>query len=278
MGNNEKYYLIDGEKKVRVSTVLSHCEDKRHLKLWKERVGIETANQIRQTAATLGTRIHKALELEKTDLQKLDEYLSTFSEEDYKVINNYLNNYGEFRNMFSPLFQEERLHFRDPITLHEYAGTPDAVGHVEGTLYDDKGNVMLEQGSLVLIDYKNYKKQKHVKFLTKPFLQLGAYYNAITKMNMADLDGCLLLTCSPRQLNYYYMDTNLSKYFARHFLRCLDFYLAQATFPWEDLMVKLGYDEMRIIDYSNIPQRLYTEKEVEKKKEKRLKKNKDLMF
>ena len=277
MGNEQQYYVIDGEKLVRVSTVLSHCEDKTHLHRWKQRVGVEEANQIKNDAARLGTRVHKALELVKTDKQKLENYLLNMSEEDAKNVRHYLGNYADFSNNFTPLFQEKKLHFKDPITLHEYAGTPDAVGHIEDDLYDDKGNLILEAGALVLIDYKNYKRQKHTKFLTKAFLQLGAYYNALTKMNMADLDGCLLLTCSPRQLNYYYMDVELSKFFAKQFLRCLDYYLTRSNFPWDQLITKLGYQDMAIVDHTYVPKRLYTQKEADKRIQKRLKKQ-DLDF
>ncbi len=275
------YYNIDKKKVVRVSTVLSHCEDKTHLKMWRERVGIEEAKKISNKASTRGTRIHKALELERTNPTKYDEYVSSFTEKvdekEAKTLHKMLENYKEFRNIFNPTIIEEKLYYCDPKTNYDYAGTPDAMGSIIGTLYDKNGRVKVNPNTDLLIDYKNYARQKHTKFLSKAFLQLGAYYNAIKRNGIMDLQGCLLVTCTPRQLNLYYMDIKTSEFFASHFLRCLEYYTKKEKFPWEELLSELGYKDMLIVNDEYVPIRLYSKKEVDLIKAKKQKKTQELL-
>ena len=265
--NQKNYYSINKKKVYRVSAIISHCEDKTGLFEWRKKVGAEVAQQITTEAARLGTRIHKALECDQ-DYAQFTEYLGLFTPEEQKQIKKYLQNYAYFRSVFNNTMTEEKVHYSEFGTNYEYAGTFDALGVLTKELYDRQGKIAIKPHTTLLIDYKNYAKQKNIKFLTKAFLQLGAYYHAVLNNKLADVEGCLLLTCTSRQLNYYYMDAKLSKYYAQHFLICLDYYLKKRKYPWEHLMEELGYADMRVVNSTNIPKRLYPKTEIEKLLEK----------
>lgn len=269
------FYSIKGRDVPRVSAVLQHCEDRTGLRLWQERVGEEEANRIRDEAARLGTKIHKALELERTNEQRFVEFTSAFSDKEQGM----LSNYAKLRESFNAKYIERSLHFFDKTTLQEYAGTPDAIGTITSDFFDRKGNKILSSGSKVVVDYKNYAKQKNIKFLTKSFLQLAAYYCAIHNVSTARLDGCVLATCSPRQLNLYYMDANLADIYVKLFLSCLEHYYSKQTFDWDGMLDYLGFEDMVVTDWSKIPERVYDAMQLEAlnlKKAKRAKKPRDL--
>lgn len=270
-----KHYKFNGRDVPRVSAILQHCEDQTGLFLWQQRVGLEEAEKIRDQAATLGTRIHKALELERTDKQRFAEFTSAFSDKELGMLANYV----DFRQAFEVSYVERKLHFFDNVTLQEYAGTPDAIGTITQDFYNRIGDLVLPAGSKVVVDYKNYGKQKNIKWLTKPFLQLAAYYCAIHSVSSSRLDGCILATCSPRQLNLYYMNHELSDFYVKLFLSCLEHYYAKTEFDWDGMMTNLGYEEMRVKDWSFIPDRIYYKEQLQALNEKKAKRdasNKDL--
>lgn len=272
--SNSNFYSFEGRAVPRVSAILQHCEDRTGLFLWQQRVGVEEANKIRDAAARLGTKIHKALELERTDSDKFAAFTSTFSKKELGMLENYV----DFRKSFSVSYAERKLHYFDSVTLQEYAGTPDAIGTITSNFYNRKGDLVLPVNSKVVADYKNYAKQKHIKWLTKGFLQLSAYSHAIHSVSTARLNGCILATCSPRQLNLYFMDSELTNYYAQLFLSCLEHYYAKSEFDWDGMLSELGYEEMMVTDWSKLPERIYYENQLEELNEKAEKRKLNKMF
>ena len=128
--SNKPYYDIEGRNVPRVSTILNHCQDKTNIILWQKREGKEQAEKIRNAAAELGKRIHKALELRRTDETRYSEFTSTFSVQELGM----LSNYDDFNKIFDAAYVEKRLHYFNKVTLQEYAGTPDAMGVIETDL------------------------------------------------------------------------------------------------------------------------------------------------
>lgn len=260
MPDQADHYDIKGRKVPRVSRILDYCEDKSGLKKWKQDVGEEEAFRIRQTAANLGNRLHMALELERKDLALFENYLSGMSTKERSM----LDHYTDFRKAFDPYSVEQKLHYFNPITLQEYAGTPDAVGWINAEYYLREGEVAVPPGTLAVIDYKNYAKQKNIKWLVRNFLQLAAYYHAVNTKETFKLNGCMLLVCSERQLNMYYMDNAQSDYFVDIFLDCLEHYYLGTTFDWAGLLDVLGFDGMILRRENNMPSRVYTKTKLTK--------------
>ena len=131
------------------------------------------------------------------------------------------------------------------------------------------GDTVIKRGDVILVDYKNYRKLKNVKWLTKAFLQLAAYYLVTNSQSSSKLDGCLLATCSPRKLALYYMDTTICDIYVKLFLQCLEHYYTRAKFDWEGMLGYLGYEEMLVKDWSKIPERVYYAGELKELNEKK---------
>tara|TARA_B100000902_G_scaffold330972_1_gene328180 strand:- start:643 stop:1311 length:669 start_codon:yes stop_codon:yes gene_type:complete len=147
--NGKRYYQTPEGKKYPSVTTVTGLLSRDHIKLWRERVGEETANKITKQATTRGTRMHNIFE----------QYLRA---EEPVFFNNIMES-----SMFEAV--QPVLDSIVPIALEagmysdslEMAGQVDCVG-----MWDDE---------LCIIDFKTSSKPKEEYMAEGWFHQMTAY-------------------------------------------------------------------------------------------------------
>lgn len=154
-----RYAEIDGEKFVRVSTVLG-CINKPSLARWRGRVGNDEADRVSKVATDFGTRLHAALERVNQAAYLPTDYL------DQPDLYPHVETYREWfmDNVARLVACERRVVSRE----HRYAGTCDCL-------------VELRTGELALLDYKSSKNGAWQPDHASWALQLAAYRLALAE-------------------------------------------------------------------------------------------------
>ena len=268
---DSKHYSVKNKKVPRVSAIVDYAQknNRKSLDSWIERVGHEEANKIRQNAAAIGRKVHKALEMTYKSPDNVAEFVAGMSDDACKIF----SNYKSWRYYFKPLDVESKVYFSDAMTGHAFAGTYDAIGTFDRNIFRSKGCKIINFSSKVLVDYKNYAKQKNPRYLVKAFLQLAAYtlgYNQMAENEFSEdlINEALLVTASRRQVNMYHLNEEILDFFQLAFLKCLDAYYCQTDFNWDGLMKSVGFGWSEqfngpvILEDNYIPERIYFIKEI----------------
>ena len=164
-----KRYYIDqkGEAYPSVTTVVG-LRSKEQIKLWRERVGEETANKISSSAAKRGTQFH----------QHVEDYLR--KEVDFIEFENLLQ-----EQMFSavrPVLDEVvPLALEAPLysTNLKMAGRVDCVG-----MFD---------GKLCIIDFKSSSKPKEDYMAESWYIQMTAYSIMVEELTGHAIEECVAI-------------------------------------------------------------------------------------
>lgn len=143
-----KYITPDGKRLPSVTTILSRTKDMSFLDEWKNSIGIEKAEKIRDEAAIIGTAMHTNLENYITGKDISGSYMSKVLSQ--LIIKNGLCNVSEIWGNEVPLYTKDL-----------YAGTTDAIG--------------IFNGKPAIIDFKNSLRNKEKSHIGDYFLQLSAY-------------------------------------------------------------------------------------------------------
>lgn len=171
-------------------------EKRAALEAWKDRVGHEEAERIRQAAIARGNVIDEQIEIVKDggtcDDSRVSEYLSgfTFVEHEFNVTSH----------------------------IHRYQGRLDAVLRM-----NDRN---------ILVDFKGATRWKVSKYLDDYRHQLGAYYGALIEMGMNIDCGCVVLFVDgrPKPQVYWQQPHELEKAHAEFVARVKQ-YEIEATLP-----------------------------------------------
>ena len=154
--DGSRHYITEDGKPYPSVTTIVGLKSREHIKLWRERVGEETANRISTGAARRGTKVHNLIET----------YLR--GEEDV-VLENPLE-----RSMFNaiqPVLDEILpIVLEAPLISHnlQTAGRVDCIG-----VFDEQ---------LCIIDFKTSSKYKEYEHAQNYFLQMTAYAEALEEM------------------------------------------------------------------------------------------------
>ena len=164
-----------------VTTVLAatQSEEKRQaLQNWKNRVGVERAQQITTEAANRGTRMHTYLEEYVKTGELKPEPGNPFAKPSWHmaraVIEQGLTNVDELWGVEVPLYFPQT-----------YAGTTDGCG--------------IHKGSEAIIDYKQTNKPKKREWIEDYFVQLAAYAEAHNEVHKTNINkGVILMAVQPQ--------------------------------------------------------------------------------
>lgn len=205
MIEGKRHYSVGEEKLPSVTTILSATqpEEKRlSLEKWKQKVGEQKADEIKNLAANRGTAMHKILE----------KYIM---EEGYKD----LTDIGAVAHRMADKIIEKGLskwdsYYGTEVTVHYpglYAGQTDLVGIHEG---DD-----------AIGDNKQSNKPKFKEWIGDYLLQLAAYAMAHDHVYGTQIKKGVIMMCTP---DCYYQefviaDHELKKY-KHEWLRRVDLY------------------------------------------------------
>ena len=161
-----------------VTTILqaTQSQEKREsLRKWKERVGSEQAESIKQQAASRGTNMHRHLEKYilgegHADLTEEGKLAKTMAD---VIISQGLGDMSEV--------------WGSEVTLHYpglYAGQTDLVGTYD---YEDS-----------IVDFKQSNKMKRKEWVEDYFMQLAAYAMAHNTTYGTEITQGVILMCTPR--------------------------------------------------------------------------------
>jgi len=172
----KRHYEITGQKLPSVTTILSATqspEKKAKLEEWKNRVGTQQADRIRDVSAMRGTAMHTYLEGYILGENHLD--LTSIGQEAGKMANVVIQ---------SGLKDLEEV-WGSEVTLYYpglYAGATDVVG-----IYDGKESI---------IDFKQTNKPKQREWIGDYFVQLAAYAMAHNHVYGTKIQNGVILMCS----------------------------------------------------------------------------------
>ena len=175
--NGLRKYLFFDEKLPSVTSILTQTkseEDKASLELWKERVGHQEANKIKNEASARGTSMHSYIE----------DYLRG------RINESFFESNKQYKNMAKEIIDKgikEKLEviYGMETTLYypeKYAGTADLIG--------------IYEGKETIIDFKQSNKPKKVDYIQDYFLQLGAYTLAHNVVYETKINSGIILLCT----------------------------------------------------------------------------------
>lgn len=172
------YALPDGSRVPSVTTILEKTkpqEAKQALQEWRNRVGVERAQQITTEAANRGTRMHTYLEryVKNNDIGEFPT--NPFAQPSWfmaaQVILEGLQHVDEYWGCEVPLYYSGL-----------YAGTTDCVG--------------VWKGQPAIMDFKQTNKPKKKEWIDDYFLQLAAYAAAHNETHGTDIKTGVILMCA----------------------------------------------------------------------------------
>jgi hypothetical protein len=193
--NNERHYDIGQEKLPSVTTILQatqSAEKKAILANWKQKVGENKADEIRDTAAARGTIMHRIIEGYITgeghaDLSHMGQAAGIMAQTIFK---------DGLKGSMEEIWGSE-------ITLYYpglYAGATDLCG-----IYEGKESI---------IDFKQSNRPKRRDWIEDYFIQLAAYATAHNYVYGTNIQSGVILMCTKD--NYFQKfvtnDTEFQKY------------------------------------------------------------------
>ena len=204
--NNKRHYDVGTEKLPSVTTILqaTQTEEKRaSLEKWKQRVGSDAAENIKNTAANRGSIMHHILESYLLEQRHAD-----------------LSDLGQQAGVMAQTIYDEGLRgsmdeiWGTEVTLYYpelYAGASDLAG-----VYEGKESIM---------DFKQSNRPKQKAWITDYFLQLAAYATAHNQVYGTKIQSGTILMCTKD--NYFQKFTVSGQEFQKYmwdWLRRVDQY------------------------------------------------------
>ena len=146
------YQTPEGKLYPSITTVLSKTSDMSGLDEWRERIGIEAAEQIMKDAQIHGTMTHKLCEDYLNNKESNGEFLD-IPKNHFEKLKPYLHKMNNIQGIELPLFSDE----------FKIAGTCDCIAEYNG--------------DLSIIDFKTSKSRlmEHYDKVQKYFMQATAY-------------------------------------------------------------------------------------------------------
>ena len=203
----KRHYEIIGSKLPSVTTILAatQSEEKRQsLQRWKDRVGLDAADQIKNEAANRGTAMHAYLEdhlsgKQRVDLTPIGQEARTMAQQ---IVDQGLKDLNEI--------------WGSEVTVHYpglYAGATDVAG-----IYNSAESI---------IDFKQSNKPKRREWISDYFTQLGAYAMAHNHVYGTKINQGVILMCTKDNLfQKFIVDGQEFVRFQHDFLRKMDQYYA----------------------------------------------------
>jgi genome maintenance exonuclease 1 len=175
--NNKRHYDVGTEKLPSVTTILqaTQTDEKRaSLERWKQRVGDQAAEHIKNTAANRGSIMHHILESYLLEQRHAD-----------------LSDLGQQAGVMAQTIYDEGLRgsmdeiWGTEITLYYpglYAGACDLAG--------------IYEGKQAILDFKQSNTRKKKEWITDYFLQLAAYATAHNQVYGTAINSGVVLMCT----------------------------------------------------------------------------------
>mgnify|MGYP003142388817 CR=1 FL=1 len=195
-------YDINGTRLPSVTTILAKTKDQQYINEWKQKVGYEEAERIKNYSSRRGTAMHKFIEkhiqgVGYDDLTPLGREARTMA---HKIIEKGLAPVEEY--------------FGSEITLYYpglYAGATDLI--------------CMHDGMETIVDFKQANQPKRREWIDDYYIQIAAYAMAHDYVHKSCIRQGVIMVCTPD--SYYqefkFQDAELRKW-KHKFLKRLDEY------------------------------------------------------
>ena len=169
-----RIYNIGGYKLPSVTSILANTKDQTYLTAWKQKVGHEEAERIKNLSSKRGTSMHKFIEKYITgvgydDLTEIGQQAKPMAQ---KIIDIGLTPVTEY--------------YGSEVTLHYpglYAGSTDLV-----CLHNEKETI---------VDFKQANKPKREEWIEDYYLQIAAYSMAHDCTHGSNIEQGVIMVCTP---------------------------------------------------------------------------------
>ena len=200
--HGSRTYDILGARLPSVTTILGRTKNQQFLKDWKEKVGEQEAERIKNLSSRRGTSMHKFLESYITgvgydDLTELGQKAKPMAE---KIIEIGLAPVEEY--------------YGSEVTLYYpglYAGSTDLV--------------CIHNGKDTIIDFKQANRPKKEEWIEDYYLQIAAYAMAHDYVHKSQIEQGIIMVCTP---DLYYQEFIVNgaelRQWKHKFLKRLDMY------------------------------------------------------
>ena len=200
--HGSRLYDVNGTRLPSVTTILGRTKNQQFLKDWKEKVGEQEAERIKNLSSRRGTSMHKFLESYVTgvgydDLTELGQKAKPMAE---KIIEIGLAPVEEY--------------YGSEVTLYYpglYAGSTDLV--------------CIHNGKDTIIDFKQANRPKKEEWIEDYYLQIAAYAMAHDYVHKSQIEQGIIMVCTP---DLYYQEFKVNgaelRQWKHKFLKRLDMY------------------------------------------------------
>ena len=191
MEHGSRIYDFNGMRMPSVTTILSKTKDQSFLTAWKNKVGHENAERIKNVSASRGTAMHKFLEkhvdgIGYDDLTTLGREAKSMAN---KIIEDGLSKVSEYYG------SEVMLYYPDL-----YAGSTDLV--------------CMHDGMETIVDFKQSNRPKREEWIEDYYLQIAAYAMAHDHMFGSQIQQGVIMVCTP---DLYYQEFKCEGEKMRHY-------------------------------------------------------------
>jgi len=178
--HGSRTYDVQGLKLPSVTTVLAKTKDQSYLTRWKNKVGHEEAERIKNLSSKRGTAMHKFIEkyIQKSGYEDLTPIGVEAKPMAQKIIESGLTPVSEY--------------YGSEVTVHYpglYAGSTDLVCEHEG--------------KDTIIDFKQSNRPKREEWIEDYYLQIAAYAMAHDHVHGSSIEQGIIMVCTP---DLYYQE------------------------------------------------------------------------
>jgi len=200
--HGSRNYEVAGFKLPSVTTILARTKDQSYIRRWKEKVGEQEAERIKNHSSKRGTSMHKFLEkhIRNVGYEDLTEIGVQAKPMAQKII----------EIGFTPITE----YYGSEVTLYYpglYAGSTDLV-----CMHNDQETV---------VDFKQANRPKREEWIEDYYLQVSAYAMAHDYVHGSNITQCIIMVCTP---DLYYQEFKFSgpqlRSWKHKFLKRLDNY------------------------------------------------------
>jgi len=171
---------VAGEKLPSVTTVLAKTKDQSYLTAWKQRVGNEEAERIKNISSKRGTAMHKFLE----------SHVEGVGYDDLTTVGR------QARPMADKIIEVGLA------PIEEYYGS-EVTLYYPGLYAGSTDLVCLHNGLETIVDFKQSNRPKNKDWIEDYFLQISAYAMAHDYVHRSEIRQGVIMICTP---DLYYQE------------------------------------------------------------------------
>ena len=200
--SGNRVYDFNGSRLPSVTTVLGQTKNQQFLKDWKDRVGKEEAERIKNLSSRRGTAMHKFLE----------NHIQGIGYDDLTPIG------CEAKPM------AEKIIEKGFESVEEYYGS-EVMLHYPGLFAGSTDLICLHDGLETVVDFKQSNRPKKKEWIEDYYIQVAAYAMAHDEVYRSTIRQAVIMICTP---DLYYQEFKIQdidlRSYKHKWLKRLDMY------------------------------------------------------